>query len=88
MENFALVAPDDGINVVGNDLFELAAVVDVFNPVGELGVPYEGMASNLLVVLGCKVDEAVGVGPVELTAVGSLRQIENWDGDDWDIRWI
>ena len=65
-----LVAPHDRVDVVRHDLDQRRVVeVAVGYPVGQLRVPDEGVAAQVLLVLRRPVDVLVGGAKVELAAV-------------------
>lgn len=65
LKDLALVAGDHGRNVVLNDRGEGGAVVDVLNPLRQLGVPEESVATDELVVRNGEVNDLVGIGEGE-----------------------
>lgn len=69
MEDLSLVTGDDGLDVVLDNGSQGSLVVDVLNPLWELGVPEEGVATDLLAVGLSPVDEVISVGEVELSTV-------------------
>jgi hypothetical protein len=65
VEDLALVAGHDGLDVVLNDLGEGVAVVDVLHPLRELRVPQESVATDQLAVGSGPVNNAVSVAEAE-----------------------
>jgi hypothetical protein len=72
LQDLALVAASDVGNVVLDHRGEGGLVVDVLNPLGELRVPEEGVATHLLAILGGKVDNLIGAVEVELRMESEL----------------
>lgn len=66
VEDLALVAGDHGLDVILNDRGHGGAVLDVLDPLRELGVPNEGVATDLLAVGDGEIDDLVGVAKGEL----------------------
>jgi len=66
-----LVLAHDGVDVVGHDVDQGGIVEAALgDPGGQLRVPHEGMAADLLAVLDGPVDVLVGAGEGELAAAG------------------
>ena len=72
VQDLALVATRDVGDVILDHGGEGGFVVDVLDPLRELGVPEEGVAADLLAVGSGKVDDLVGAVEVE------LRQVSCW----------
>lgn len=68
--DLALVTACNRLDVVLNDLSKSIAVVDVFNPLGQLRVPEQSVTSDLEAVLLGKVDDLIGASKVELATLG------------------
>lgn len=68
--DLALVASNDVGDVVLDDLGQSSLVVDVLNPLRELGVPDQSVTSDLEAILLSKVDDLVEAAEVELALAG------------------
>lgn len=58
------------LDVVLHHAHERSVVVDLVDPVWELAVPDQRVASHLLAILRGKVCNGIGIAPVKLVAVG------------------
>lgn len=72
--DLALPARDEGGDVGLEDAGEGSGIVDVADPLWELGVPEESVATDVLAVLSGVVDEVVTTGKVEV-AMGWLGRV-------------
>jgi len=70
MRALPLIPPHNLLNMIRHHLHQRLVVVDLVDPLRQLGVPDERVAAHLLAVLGGEVGDLVGAAPVELAAVG------------------